>query len=107
MILTGGAATSGVAASRVVALEPGRYEVHLERAEPETGSNATLAVEVTCVETVPQIRVARFRGEGTSIQGSFETDAGCRYYAFQVHLQVPRASTSGQVIIDEITLRPV
>ncbi len=106
MILSGGPASSGIAAMRVVALEPGRYELRLEREEPETGNSPTLAVEIVCVDEVPQRRIARFREEGSTIHGFFEADASCRYYALQVHLQVPRNSISGQVVLEEMALRP-
>jgi hypothetical protein len=107
MILSGGAGSSGVAATRIVALDPGEYEVRLQQVEPQAGANATVVVDVTCVETMPQVRVARFRSEGDSLGGRFEAGAECRYYSVQVQLQVPRDSISGQVILDEITLRPV
>ncbi len=106
MILSGGPASSGVAAMRVVALEPGRYELHLEREEAETSNRPTLAVEIVCVDEVPQRRIARFREEGSTIHGFFEADASCSYYALQVHLRVPRNSISGQVILEEMALRP-
>lgn len=107
MILSGGPASSGVAAARVVALKPGRYELRLEREKTETGNSPTLAVEIVCVDEVPQRRIARFREEGSAIHGFFEADASCRYYALQVHLQVPRNSISGQAILEEMALRPV
>jgi hypothetical protein len=107
MILSGGAGSSGVAATRIVALDPGEYEVRLEQVERQAGADATVAVDVTCVETVPHVRVARFRSEGGSLGGRFEIGAECRYHSVQVQLEVPRDSISGQVILDEIALRPV
>lgn len=105
MILSGGPNSSGVAAMRVVALAPGRYELNLEQAERKTSNPPELAVEIACVDEVPQRRIARFRGETGPIHGFFSVDASCRFYALQVHLQVPRNSGSGQAIIEEIALR--
>jgi hypothetical protein len=105
MVLSGGPSSTGVAASRVVALEPGRYEVRLEREAAEIGNKATIDVAISCAETAPPPPVARFRGEGGGVQGSFEASAGCRYYSVQLLLDVPRDSVSGQVVVTGVQLR--
>src|SRR5690606_36249035 len=106
MILSGGPSSSGVAASRVVALEPGRYRLSLQRAEPEVGNKATVRVAIACVERTPHVQLARFREEGGRVEGSFEVRPGCRYHSVQVQLDVPRDSVSGLVTIAGIQLQP-
>ena len=106
MILSGGPSSSGVAAMRIVTLEPGRYELELERAEPETRTSPRLAVEIACVDSKPQRRIARFQGKDNTIKGSFETDASCRYYSVQIRLRTPSNSNSGQLIVEKVSLHP-
>ena len=106
LLLSGAGGSSGIAAMRVVALKPGRYELYLDRAKTAGENNPKLTAEVACVEESPRRRLARFREEEGGIRGFFEVDASCRYYGLQIHLQVPRNSLSGQVVVEGIALHP-
>lgn len=108
MMISGDPASSQAAATRLVALSGGTYELAVNFTDANPDETARLTARVRCVETIPNIEVATLYSFEGALRGSFRVDGSCRYHFVQLFLGAdPDARYTQDIRITDLSLSAI